>query len=348
MPEKKSTESYDKLDISLRSGKAGSFYIFHGEESYLRDRSLEALRKLLCPGGLDGFDYKRIDGREFSVDAFEGAIETLPAFAERTLIEVHDFDIFKAGEDSKRSLGRIFSSLPDYVCVVLIFDVIAYKPDSGAALNQAILKHAEIVEFVVQEQTRLVRWITKHYADAGKRISASDAAYLIFITGGLMSSMGGEIEKSAAYAMSETVTRADIDMVVTPVLNAAAYKLTDALARREYGAAMKILDDLLRMKEEPHKILFSISLNMRQLLAARICVENNLDRNALKKMSSIRYEFQARTLIDTARKVTLADCRAAVLCCAGTAFDINSSPEPEARLTELVARLAFNYKGNVL
>jgi len=340
MPQKsKDGNSYKSLAASLAVGQIGTFYILHGDERYLLERSLGEIRKHLCPDGLGGFNYKRFEGRSILTDDLEDAINTLPAFAERTLVEVHDFDIFKS--ENKNRICEILSDLPDYVCVVLIYDTVEYKPDGRMKLDKDILKRAEVVEFTVQEQNNLVKWIKRHFSDSRKLISTSDAEYLVLITGGYMSSLHGEIEKVAAYSQGDTVTRADIDAVVTPVLDTVAYKLTDALIRREHNAAMRILDELFQMRESPHKLIYSISLKMRQLLAARVCIDSNLGKNALIEMCGIRHEFQARILLDSARKTTVRNCREAVLLCAQTAFELNSAPEPEARMIELIAKLAL-------
>ena len=341
MPQKnKSIDGYRRITESIASGQIGSLYIFHGEERYLLERSLAELRRRLCPDGLSGFNYRRFEGKGFTVDELEDAINTLPAFADRTLIEIHDFDIFKCEE--KPRLLKLFEDLPDYVCIVFIYDTVPYKPDSRQKINSEILKHADAVEFLIQNQDKLINWIRKHFAGAGKNISAADAEYLAFITGGSMNTLQGEIEKIAAYAMGEAVTRADIDSVVSPVLDAVAYKMTDALARRDYAAAMRVLDELLQMKEAPHKLMFGISLKMRQLLAAGVCIESRLDKAALMDMCGIRQEFQAKSLMDTARRMPLAGMRNAVLLCSETAFELNSTPDPEARLVELITKLAFD------
>jgi len=331
-------DGYKRLAESLTGGQASRFYIFHGEERYLLERSLDQLRKLLCPGGLDGFNYKRFEGKNITIDDIDDSINTLPAFADRTLVEIHDFDIFKS--DDKKKLGELFSDLPDYACIVFIFNVIAYKPDGRTKADKEILKNADIVEFTVQGQDSLVKWIKRHFKDAGKTIGTVDAEYLVLITGGYMSAIFSEIGKTAAYAKGDVITRKDIDAVVIPILDAVVYKLTDALMRRKYTLAMRILDELLRMREAPQKLLFNISLKMRQLLAARICIESSLDKNALIEMCGIRHEFQARSLMDTARETTLKVCRDAVLLCADTAYALNSSAEPEAHLTELVLSFA--------
>ena len=365
MPQKKNAnDSYDTFAAALKAGQIGNFYIFHGEERYLLEHSLGELRKRVCPDGLDGFNYKRLEGKNIPVEELSDAINTLPVFAGRTLVEVHDFDVFKGKKkreqetddsegpdtddnagadepDAKKQLAELFSDLPDHVCVVFIYDTTPYKPDSRQKLDKEILKYAQVIEFSVQEQNKLAAWIGAHFKAAGKRIARADAEYLAFITEGYMTTLNSEIEKVASYSSGEAITRADIDAVVTPAPDAVAYKLTDAILAQKYDAAMRILDELLRMREPPQKIIYSISLKMRQFLMARVCIEEKSGIAALIDTCGIRYEFQARALMDTARKTTLARCRDAVLLCSETAYGLNSSPDPEAQLIELMAKLAY-------
>ena len=365
MPQKKKTDdSYVKFTASIKAGQFGSFYIFHGDERYLLEHSLGELRRSLCPEGLDSFNYKKYEGKNIEIDDIDDAINTLPVFAERTLVEIHDLDIFKGkskpetviddtdgiddvkitkGSENKEKqrLAGIFADLPGYVCVVLIFDTIPYKPDGRLKLDKEILNNAQVVEFNVQDQSKLIGWINRRFAAVGKRISRQDAEYLALITDGYMAALIGEIEKVSAYSDSETVTHADIDAVVIPVPGAFAYKLTDAILERKNAEAMRILDELFLMREPAQKIMFNISLKMRQFLAARVYLENGLGIRELIDLCGIRYDFQAETLMKTARKATLARCRDAVLLCAEAAYDLNSASEPEARLVELITRLAL-------
>ena len=365
----KADDGYARFSTSVKSGQFEKLYIFHGEERYLLDHSIAELRRKLCPDGLGGFNYRRFEGRDLRIDEIDDAINTFPVFAERTLIEVHDFDIFKNkkksapedGEDEespkkpsaaknaksdeskeKQRLAEMFSDLPDYVCLVFIYTTIPYNPDGRQKTDKAILEFAHVVEFSLQEQAKLTNWIRRRFEAAGKHISVPDSEYLALITDGHMASLVGEVEKVAAFSDGDAISRADIDAVVTPVINAFAYKLTDAILTQKHKEALQILDDLLLLREPAQKILYSISLKMRQFLAARVCIENKVDRAELMKMCGIRYDFQAKILFDTARKTTLSKCREAVLLCAQAAFDLNSAPEPEARLVELVTRLAYN------
>ena len=391
-------DDYRQLTDELKSGKPANCYIFYGDERFLLERSVQQLRNLICPEGTGSFNYRQFDGKTVSVDEIEAAVDTYPAFTERTLIEVTDYNMFAAGgkhvkfddsqigesdtlqtddsddsssaanfsanfemlnspdetassssgrkkpsKDAEQRLVDLICDLPEYVCLVFIFDLITFKPDLRRKNTSAILKHTRTIEFSVQSTDRLTKWIVQHFKDAGKMISSSDAAYLSFITGGLMYSLLSEIEKVSAYASGPIITRSDIDAVVTPILDTVAYKLTDSLIRREFETAMRILDELFRMREPAHKIMYAIAVKMRQLLAARICLENNLDKSELIRIIALpkNLEFQAGYLMDTARKTTLTRCRNYVLLCSEAGYALNSRSNGELRITELMAQLAF-------
>ena len=133
---KPDTSGFDKLKKDLSAGKPGQLYIFHGEETYLRDYYLGRLREAILTGGLGDFNRHNIGAKEMSPHALEEAVDCLPMMAERTLVEVADFDLFRAGE--KEEYIRILSNLPDYCCLVFVYDVLEYKPDARTKLAQAV------------------------------------------------------------------------------------------------------------------------------------------------------------------------------------------------------------------
>ncbi len=332
---------FNALVEALKSGSPANLYIFYGEERYLLEHYLEQLRSAILTDGFEEFNYRRFDGKSLTIDELSYAVDSLPVFAERTFIEVHDFDIFKCTEEDKNTLISIFSDIPDYVCLVLVYNTIEYKPDGRIKLNAELKKLFSIVEFRIQEQSRIIKWIKVHFQRLGKEINDKDAEYLTFVTGGLMTTLSGEIEKVAAYSRGNDITRADIDAVVTPVLDAVIYKLTDSITARDFDQSAKILDDLFRMREVPHKIIYSISLKLRQLLAAKLCLADKLGVKDLMRIANIKYEFQARNLLGSARGVSLEWCRNALRRCSDTALQLNSSrASGEELLTELIVSIA--------
>ncbi len=348
MAKKKSDDTeYKKLKAGLKSGEVGNFYIFHGEERYLLEYYLGRLRDTVLDGGLEEFNVKRFEGKSLTPEGLSDAVDALPVFTRRTFIEADDLDIFGAAEGLKKEYLKILADLPDYVCLVLVYDAVEYKPDGRVKVNNEIKKLASVVEFKCQEQSDLINWVWRRFKAMGKDISRADAEYFIFITGGLMTSMVSETEKVGAYAAGSTVTRTDIDAVVTPVTDAVAFRLTDAVVQGKFEDAAKLLSDLLLMQEAPHKLLYSISAKMRQLLAAKILWENRKTAGDLMELMGIRYDFQARSLMENARRISLQWCENAVALCSETALQLNSASDKESALGLLLMRLAAERKGAV-
>jgi DNA polymerase-3 subunit delta len=336
---KKETSEFDDLKLAVSSGQIGRLYIFHGEEKYLLEYYLTQIRKLLVGDDFADFNYKRFEG-SISVDELAAACDMLPVFAERTLIEVRDFDIFKAGEEEKQKLLNLLTDLPDYICLIFVYDIAVYNPDGRQKLAEFLKKEARVVEFNVQDTPKLIKWIKKHFSEAGKSIDTPTAEYLAFITGGLMTRLNIEIEKLCSFTNESAVTRAHIDALVTPVLDAVSWKLTDHIADCDWNAASAVLYDLLCMREPPHKLIYAISLKLRQLMAARLLYESGLGEKNLMDLCGIRFDFQARRLMASARKTTLEHCRRSVVLSAEAAYRMNQGSDAENLLTELILRLA--------
>ena len=96
-----------------------------------------------------------------------------------------------------------------------------------------------------------------------------------------MTRLNIEIEKLCSFTNESAVTRAHIDALVTPVLDAVSWKLTDHIADCDWNAASAVLYDLLCMREPPHKLIYAISLKLRQLMAARLLYESGLGEKNL-------------------------------------------------------------------
>ena len=97
-PTKKSSEAYEKFKADLKAGNIGCCYLFHGEESYLREHYLEQLRKTLVPAGFEEFNYHRLEGKDLTDDLLEYIIRV--ANGEQTKNEINgceEIAIFKDG-----------------------------------------------------------------------------------------------------------------------------------------------------------------------------------------------------------------------------------------------------------
>lgn len=337
---KPDTAGLAQLKKDLAQGKPGRLYVFHGEETYLRDHYLGKLREVLLSGGMGEFNLHRLRPADVNPRALEEAVDCLPMMAERTMVLVTDFDLFKAGERDREEYIRTLSQLPEYCCLVFVYDLLEYKPDARTKLAAALKANGTAVNFQRQEQGDLVDWVRRRFKALGKEIDPRLALELISLCGDLMTTLIGEIEKVGAYARGPKITRADIDAVASPQLDAVVFEMTDAIGAGSFDQAASVLGELFQMQEPPQKILWSLGRQMRQIYSARLALEGGKGSREVSALWGIK-PYPADKLMRSARRFTLGWCRQAVVRCAQTDLDMKSTGrDGQELLTTLLLELA--------
>ena len=313
MAEKRGGTALQKFKEDLAAGTPGPAYIFYGEETYLRSYYLGELRKKLIPPGFEEFNDHALDGRILTVEALAEVVEAMPMLAERTLTVVTDWDIFKLGEEQREKLQTLLSDLPDYGCLVFVYDTIPYKPNrSMKKLCKALSDHVEAVEFAPVSGSDLAAWVARRFRALDKDIDHQTAEHLIFTCGSLMTGLVPEIAKIAAYAKGKTVTEKDIDAVAAPQLSAEVFKLSDAVLKGDYDSAAGILGDLLKLQTEPILINAALGSQLRRIYTARIALDTGKDKAWLMELWGMKSDYPARLLLTAAKRTTAQWCADAV------------------------------------
>ena len=309
-------KGYQKLKSDLAAGEIGQVYLFHGEESYLREYYLGELKKALVPAGFEEFNYHKLDGKTVSMAELSEAVEAMPMMAERTMVVVTDCDLFKLGEDARNVVISLLEDFPEYCCLVFVYDLLEYKPNKTfKKLCAALDKRVSVVNFQIAEKSDLINWIRRRFRALGKDIDAHAAEHLIFTCGSLMTGLVPEIEKISAYARGKAVTVEDVDAVADPVLDAVVFNMTNAVTRGDYNGASEILGQLLKKQEEPFMILSVVGKELRRLYTARIALDEGRDKFWLMEQWGMRSDYPARLLMDAAKRTTRAWCAKSLLLC---------------------------------
>lgn len=328
-----------KQDIKEKTYRR--LYLFFGEEVYLLRYYRDLLRKKLLTIGTEEFNEHRFTSENFSMDAFEESLEALPMMAEHTLVLVDEVDPFRLNEEQRERMAACLEDIPEYCTIIFSFETVPFKPDKRMKRLWAALDGVGLqVEFMRQSQRDLTPWIARHFLSRGKHISTDLCVYLTELAGGTMTALLSEIEKVAAYAPDGEITRRDIDAVVEPVLDAAVFRMTDALGERDYEGALQRLRDLLRLQQDPILILGAVSAQLRRLSAAKILLDNGRGVDDLMRLTGLK-DYPARKTMSAARRFSPDFYRrASELCLEADVGMKTSADEPERLLEMLLLQLA--------
>jgi len=125
----------------------------------------------------------------------------------------------------------------------------------------------------------MINWTVLLFKNMGRAIATNDAKYLIDITQEGMTSVKREAEKICAYTEGKNeVTRQDIDDITVPVIENKVFDMVDALLSKDSKRALKMLNDMLALKEDETKILGAISTNVDKLLSVKLMSDDRIDK----------------------------------------------------------------------
>ncbi len=88
------------------------------------------MKAKLIPGGMESFNYHLLPGKSLTAQRLGETVDALPMMSPRTLIVVNDYDLFKAPEAERTAMTKILSDLPEYCCLVFVYDTRALQSDA--------------------------------------------------------------------------------------------------------------------------------------------------------------------------------------------------------------------------
>ncbi len=332
-------EAYDRLRRDLRAGTPRGAYVFYGEERYLLDDSVKKLRAMI-PEETAEFNYHRLDGKRFDADGFAAAVDALPVFAERTLIEVRDANFGKMGEDAREAILAVLRDVPEYATVVFLCPEGA-APDGRTKFVKELSKLTETVEFRRLTEQRQRDWVTRAFSVEGKRVTREAVERFVELTGGSMTNMKTEVEKLVTYVQGDAVTLRDVELLVTPVSDARTWNFTDAVIALKGDEAFERMGEILRTPGmSAYSVIYSLASVTRQLMMANICAPKGVQIREFQDLAGVKTYTAGKNLLAAARKIPLErSARAAALCCE-TILRLNSTGEDEGGAArELTARV---------
>lgn len=296
-----------RINEDIKTGNFKQIYLLYGEERYLRRQYRDRLKGALCQEG-DTMNVHFYEGKDVNVGEVIDLAETLPFFADRRVIFVENSGLFKSGGEKMAE----YLSAPNETTFFVFTES---EVDKRSKLYKTVQSGGCVVEFAVQDENTLKRWIAGVLKKEGKRIAESTVNFFLQKTGADMDNIYMELEKLICYCMERDVVEAsDVEAVCTNRITNHIFDMINAIADRQLQNALKLYYDLLALKEPPMRILFLIARQCNMLLQVKEMKAKGFDNKAMGSKIGLP-PFVVGKYVTQAGRFRTADLREAVKKC---------------------------------
>ncbi len=263
-----------QLNEDLKSGQLKQAYLLYGEEAYLRKQYKDKLQAVLLGEG-DAMNSHYFEGKDINPGEVIDLAETMPFFAERRVIVLENSGLFKSG-------GEKMAEYLTQPAPTAYFVFVESEVDKRSKLYKQVQQLGRAVEFSVQDERTLKRWIAGILKKDNKQITELTVEYFLDKVGTDMENIRSELEKLICYTMDkEVVEREDIDKVCTNRISNHIFDMVTAIGDKQTERALTLYYDLLALKEPPMRILFLIARQCNTLLQVKQLKNKGFDNKRI-------------------------------------------------------------------
>ena len=297
----------EQLLQDIKEQKFKNVYLLCGEEAYLRNQYKKRLRDALVAEG-DTMNYSYYEGKDINPLAVIDMAETLPFFADYRVLMIENSGFFKNKCDE---LADYMASIPETTCFIFVETEI----DKRNRLYKEVKKYGRIVEFGIQKEETIIKWILGILKKEGRNVTRETLQAFLTKTGSDMQLIKNELDKLIAYTEGrDVITVADVEHVCISQTTNKIFDMINAIAEGNRKKALELYEDLLSLKEPPMRILFLIARQFNQLYQVKLLTKEGMSGSEIARQAGIvpfavkKYQAQAKSFSEEELRTAVEEC----------------------------------------
>lgn len=316
--------SVKTITENLKSKDFQRLYYIYGDEEYLKRHYYSQLMSESVTA-LPEFNAAELDGRTFDLAEFENITNGYPAMSDRKAVGVIDFDNSLLKKNFTADFTEVLRQIPDF-CTVVFLDTQLKSGVSNTALLKAIDGSGGVCAKVDKPSlSGLASWAVRHFKSEGKSIAGDDIRYMLEIADTDMLSLSNEISKLCSGVAGDTVTRRDIDRLVTRSIEANRFEIIDAFCNGDYDRVNSVIDRLYRQNIDDIMIANVFYRAFLDLWHARTALDSGKTQSDMVRDFSMK-PFAAAKALKNAKSMSPQFLHDAVLLCLKLDRELKSTP----------------------
>ncbi|MBM6619234.1 DNA polymerase III subunit delta [Bacillus suaedaesalsae] len=264
------------LDIhkKVKSKQLSSLYLLYGKESYFIDELTQLIISTTLNDEERDFNLSTYDMEEVSIDLAIEDAQTLPFFGDKRIVIVKNA-WFLTGTKDKEKVDHTISLFESYIqspspFTIFIVVVNAEKLDDRKKISKLLKKEAEVFEASIPDEKAMVQWLKNQAKE--KNVSITDEAILLLLqyVRNSVTLCIQELNKMATYVgEAGSIDIETVRLLSSKTIEDNIFELVDCVTQGKVPEAMVIFQDLLKLNEEPIKILSLLAGQFRLLFQVK-------------------------------------------------------------------------------
>lgn len=295
----------------LKTGNLRGWYIFSGEEDYLKKHYLAWLRSaVLTDETFALFNHTVYDGQDINFQDVSEAIKSPPMMCDYKLIEWQFANLESLKDGEKQALLNLFSLKEDYPCAIFVImttkeGLDVSNPNRPSKLVSSLSSGFDIITFSKSTDSQLASWMKRHFDAEGLAIDMQTAQAMLFRVGHSMDTLALEIDKLSAFAKArgeKTITREMVDEVTSSTIECDAFALSNAITEKNVEKAFLALSDLKARRVEPFTVIAMLERSYAELLSVSLLLSEGKEAKDIEGILKM-HPFKTKLAINAAKKL---------------------------------------------
>ena len=267
-----------------------NIYLIYGNEDYLINKNLtDILKKIDSNDNISRYNLDTDSIESVLIDA-----STVSMFDDKKVL-ICDNANFLTGLDSLDSDENFLRYLEHpFPEVYLIFIVRNEKLDERKKVTKALKKISKVIVCNKIENYDLNNYVYEYITSHGYKIDRKNIDIILKRSLYNLSIITNELEKLFIYKGNDkNITKEDLDKVISSNINDNIFDLTNMIVNKEKTRLIETYNNLIRMGEDPFKLMVTLSNQYRLILEVKLMVKNGYrDDEIISKLKEHPYRIK--------------------------------------------------------
>lgn len=281
--------SVNQFFNELNNVQPGHFYLWAGEEKFLKKEGIKKLKEKL---NLDVMNFSQYHANHKDINEIILEALTPPILKDFRVIVIDSVETM-----SSSSMEKLIEYIRKPSATTVLILTTEAKTNKNSQLYQEAENNGILITFRPLTHEQVINWVNSEIQSRSKKISMQAIETMIELIGTNMFAVQKETEKLLLYCHDKKfIDEVDIINSVGYSKQQNPFEFTKSIYEKNRKNAVKLLNELLKEGMEPMRILYNISATLRKILKVKTMSESGISDENIRSYLGISRNYYGNIL----------------------------------------------------